>query len=407
MDKVKVGKRKYLARELVLWFLVLSILPLIIVAWFNYQQTADTLKNVAIDRLNDTSTLKIHFINNWFDYRLMDLASQAESEFNAELLMKFIQGFLASEVSIGDYVKSYDWARKADQYGHDLATFARRYDYIYDLFLIDQQGNILYSIAQQSDLGSNLLSGPYKNTGFSKTVRQTLASGESLFSGIERYAPFPGIEGFTISNNELAGFLTAPLLDEGGNKQGVIAIQLNLNRVFSVLKSQDISATSEHHYLVTNRGRLITPINSDWSEVLNRIISLSNNKLSALMPGQVLEYIGPQNTKVFGTHHSVKILNQSWHLISEIDIDEALASTNTIAKVTSLLLLLTICLVTVIAVSISRKITRPLSALADASMNVAAGDTDQFVDIPIQNEIGQLAESFNHMLEVRQGHEQA
>ena len=97
MDKVKIGKRNSLARELVLWFLVLSIFPLVTVAWFNYQQTASTLKNAAIDHLNDTSSLKIHFINNWFDYRLMDLASQAESKFNAELLMIFNQGFKTSK----------------------------------------------------------------------------------------------------------------------------------------------------------------------------------------------------------------------------------------------------------------------------------------------------------------------
>ena len=393
------GVKRSLARELIVWFLVLSIVPLIAVAWFNYQQTAATLKNAAIDRLNDISALKIHFINNWFDYRFMDLASQAESKFNANLLASFKEEFIASQQTLSNYVKSDSWVKKSNQGGHRLVTLATKYDYIYDIFLIDLQGNLLYSITQESDLGTNLLTGRLKDTEFSKAVMKTLATGDPLFSGIERYGP---------SNDVLAGFLTGQLLDERGNKQGVIAIQLRLDKVFNILKSQYVSIKTEHHYLVTNEGQLITPIVNKWDEVLKRKISLNRNTGNYLdvMPGQVLEYIGPKNTVVFGTYHPIKVLNTDWLLISEIDIDEALSSSRTLAKTTLFLLMLCTVGVVIIAIYIARKITRPISALADTSMNVAAGKTDQFVDIPHQNEIGQLAESFNHMLKVRQGYEQ-
>ena len=393
------GVKRSLARELIVWFLVLSIVPLIAVAWFNYQQTAATLKNAAIDRLNDISALKIHFINNWFDYRFMDLASQAESKFNANLLASFKEEFIASQQTLSNYVKSDSWVKKSNQDGHRLVTLATKYDYIYDIFLIDLQGNLLYSITQESDLGTNLLTGRLKDTEFSKAVMKTLATGDPLFSGIERYGP---------SNDVLAGFLTGQLLDERGNKQGVIAIQLRLDKVFNILKSQYVSIKTEHHYLVTNEGQLITPIVNKWDEVLKRKISLNRNTGNYLdvMPGQVLEYIGPKNTVVFGTYHPIKVLNTDWLLISEIDIDEALSSSRTLAKTTLFLLMLCTVGVVIIAIYIARKITRPISALADTSMNVAAGKTDQFVDIPHQNEIGQLAESFNHMLKVRQGYEQ-
>ena len=197
------GVKRSLGRELIVWFLVLSIVPLIAVAWFNYQQTATTLKNAAIDRLNDISALKIHFINNWFDYRLMDLASQAESEFNANLLASFKEEFIASRQTLSNYVKSDSWAKKSNQDGHRLVTLATKYDYMYDIFLIDLQGNLLYSITQESDLGTNLLTGRLKDTEFSKAVMKTLATGDPLLSGIERYGP---------SSDVLAGFLTGLLL---------------------------------------------------------------------------------------------------------------------------------------------------------------------------------------------------
>ncbi len=68
---------------------------------------------------------------------------------------------------------------------------------------------------------------------------------------------------------------------------------------------------------------------------------------------------------------------------------------------------ITAVLVAGIAFCQARRITRPIIHLANASMAVAAGETDQQVSVKADNEIGQLAEAFNHMLVMRQIHEKA
>jgi transcriptional regulator with GAF, ATPase, and Fis domain len=45
-----------------------------------------------------------------------------------------------------------------------------------------------------------------------------------------------------------------------------------------------------------------------------------------------------------------------------------------------------------------KKVTRPLTVLANTAEKIDAGQLDQKVDIPIHGEIGVLAQSFNHML---------
>lgn len=397
-----------LNHSLVLWFLLLSLLPLILVSSMSYQQAKDSLTIAASESLEESSNLSIHFIQNWFEYRLMDLNVQAESVANAELLAILIQGFKQSDKPLNEYVKSYDWALRTDANAGQLAQLSRRYDYIYDLFLIDEKGNILYSVAKESDLGTNLFNGAYANTLFAKTVKTSLENGIATFSDLERYEP---------SNNTIAGFIAAPLLDEFGGKIGVFAIQIRFDRVLDLLNQSKKKQTSLTHYLVGKDGLLRTSIYDNQHEILNRGINTEQLKLwtdehTAQENGQAVEsddqdeeafyYMGPDGQQVLGIHQMLRLPGVSWVLISEVDEAEALAAANWLGRVIFLLVLLTVFIVIALAIFRARRITRPIIALADISSKVAAGELNQRVDIKSNNELGKLADAFNDMLEKRQ-----
>ena len=401
--------KKYasLSHSLILWFLLLALLPLTFVSWFSYQQANKNLIQAAEEKLEQSAALSVRFILNWFDYRLMDLNTQAESQDNVALLIQLSEGLQNSGKSSVEYVKSYDWNKRVDGAQNDLITLSRRYDYIYDLFLIDSQGNILYSVANESDLGTNLLNGPYAHTQFAQAVKVTQETGQTTFSGLERYAP---------SNYMTAGFISAPLLDEWGGKLGVFAIQLRFDRIFNLLNSSTVNQSTLKHYLLGEDGRPRSPVTgNNWDEVLERVIDTEQYKnfrdehVEHEEPHHkedTFEYIGPEGESVIGLHKPVTLANIKWLLISEINSDEALASAKWLGQITLALVLLTTLIVIIVAFYLARRITRPIIQLADASMKVAAGEIDHQVEIDARNEIGQLAESFNHMLQMRQMYEQ-
>ena len=64
-------------------------------------------------------------------------------------------------------------------------------------------------------------------------------------------------------------------------------------------------------------------------------------------------------------------------------------------------------LVFILAIYQARRMTQPISQLVSASKAVAAGKLEQQVIVTTDNEIGELAQSFNHMLEVRNRHDKA
>ncbi len=402
---IKNKKFTSLNRSLVLWFLLLSLLPLVLVSWISYQQARDGLTKVASDSLEESSQLSISFIQNWFDYRLMDINNQAELLENTSFLTSLSQGLKNSGKPLNQYVKSYDWAKRVDQYSSSLVTLSRRYDYIYDLFLIDVDGNILYTVANEDDLGTNLITGDYSNSLLSQGFKKTIQSGANVVTDLQRYVP---------SNNKISGFITAILLDEWGSKIGVVAVQIRFERVFGLLKKAIKENTTLTHYLVGEDGVLRTSIRNNESEIFNRVIDTEQYKLwkeehtgSAKTISDdnqnenAFYYTGPDGQQVLGIHQLLRLPGVNWVLISEIDENEALAASNWLAKVMFSLVVLTVCVVIVLSVINVRRITRPLILLADASKKFAAGDTDQHVSISASNEIGELADAFNFMLDKR------
>ncbi|MCU7922123.1 MAG: response regulator [Candidatus Thiodiazotropha sp. (ex Dulcina madagascariensis)] len=395
-------------RTLTLWFLLLALIPMSLVAWISYQQARVNLTQAAQTQLQRAALAKSTFINNWFDYRFMDLNVQAENVRNSELLTHLSEGLRQSGKNAADYVKSYDWVRRVEDAQNDLMTVLRDYDYIYDLLLIDREGNILFTVIRESDLGTNLFNGPLADTRFAASSKYSLETGKAVFSDLERYAP---------SKNRLAGFLTAPLLNKMGDKIGVFAIQISLERIFQIMATTSQNETSLRHYLVGEDSHLRSALN-DTNEVLQRHIDTEqvlhwhrehrpHAHESGEMIEQASEYPGPDGQPVLTVHHDLNLPGIHWVVISEIDLNEALAAADWLGQTVLSLVAITGLVAVILALYQARRITRPIIQLAEASKAVAEGKTDQQVDVTSGDEIGQLGQAFNHMLVARNRHEQA
>ena len=398
-------KKHSISRVLALWFMLLALAPMILVAWISYQQARTSLTQAAIEELELVSHMKATYIKHFFDYRMMDIENQAEMNSNEILLAKLIKGQQQSGRSPAEYVKSYDWALQVDGLENDLTSMIRRYDYVYDLFMIDAKGNILYSVIHEFDLGSNILTGALSTTSFARAVKATLKNGQAIFSDIERYAP---------SNNGLFGFLTAPLLDENGNRQGVIAIQINLERIFNLMQITLETNRSMLHYLVGEDDLLRTAINNQKDQILTRKITTeqTQNWHSAnykptmqtkdginVMDG----YIGPNGKMMIGMTHQITLPGGvHWLLISEIDREEALSSANWLGQVTMMLVLLTSILAIALAYFQAQRITRPIIHLADAMVEIVKGNFKPQLGKVENNEIGQLTQSISGLTQLLQ-----
>lgn len=397
--------RSSLTRILLSWFLVLSLLPLALVCFIGYQQSAKALRASAINRLNEGAIQQAVFIDHWFAYRFKGLRAQAEDNDNAQFLKALAEGLKNSGKTAGDYVGSSHWTSLVEANKADLEQLMQIYSYYYDLFLIDLQGNILFSVRRESDLGTNLFSGPYKDSNFASIVRESLNNGKDLFSDLERYSP---------SDNEVAGFLSAPLIDDSGEKVGVFAAELKKQAITELTTSVSSSNVSQVSYLVGEDLLSRTVIRSA-DDVLGRKIETPQTLLWLKQHNSghyahntdeiAFDYTGPFGQRVLGVHHTVNIGNVVWGLIAEVDETEALAPAQWMAKLTLMILLVLFLTVVLAAFFVSRRITQPLKELVSSSQRAAEGQLDQPVDIPAVKEMAQLGNAFNAMLESRRHYE--
>ena len=416
IDSPVKGKYGSLSISLILWFLMLSLIPLVAVSWFSYEQAKQSLLKVSQKELAQSSLLSTKAIQNWFQYRMVDLNVEAASPNNSLLLQSLIAGLERSKLAGEEYVRTSEWELIVDTYQHELLTKAHQYDYISDLYLIDMQGNILFNVTKEEDLGQNIFSEQFSDSLFSNSVRVVIDTSDANFSGLERYEA---------SSEPFAGFISALLLDEFGEPIGVFAIQLKFEKILNLLGSTIGGHSSLSHYLIAEDGTLRTPIKGNWNEVLVRKIDTfqfsswrENHRLHKTdsrntgenepsIKESASEYIGPNGLEVIGIHQEVKMANVTWLFISELERDEALSAINWLGKITMFLVMLTALVVIISAVYITRKITYPIKVLAAASLKMASGKEVGEITIESHNEIGQLTEAFNSMLVSRKAHEQA
>jgi PAS domain S-box-containing protein len=403
------GVKHSLKRTLTLWFVFLTLTPLMLITWFDYQQTKKALVSAANEELSQAAITNQTFMTNWFEHRFMDTQALAQQQNTVMLLENLNNAWQRYDQNLQQFVSSENWQQLTKGAEIQFANLMKSYPFIADIYLINRNGDLLFSKLKQKDLGQNLFTPDFINTKFSHSIKSTLLNNKTIFSGIERYAP---------SNNQLAGFIISPVSNDQNTQIGVIAIQLKLDKIYNLFTKKSIKATTLTHYLVDQRGILQSPIDDNWQEVLSRVIDTEQVKLWQDEHGEggslpdtmeevAFQYLGPNNRTVLGIHQLVKIGDIKWLLISEIDADEALSELNKLSQISLIIFFISALLSIFAAIIIASKITKPITLLAQASQNIAEGKTNQQVDISSEDEIGLLASSFNNMLEAKHAQEQA
>lgn len=393
-----------LHRTLLLWFLLLSLLPLTIVSLIAYWNTQQTLFEMKHGDLEVIAHLKSRQIRSYFNSALTDLRLQSESIANTRYLEVLTKAFVESGKPLNEFVGSYRWALIIAEFSADLKTLQRTYGY-HDIFLIDASGNILFSVIKETDLGTNLFDGEYSGTLLAKACRETLESGRQTFSDLEFYAP---------SNNIIAGFLTDVIVDDNGDKIGLIAFQVRIEPINAIMQDREGLSKTGETYLVgvdgflrsdyhvnVKHGTLKKQVETEQVQLWQEEHGVQQ-KMTNDIEESAFIYAGPHDgRRVLGVHNAINIAGVKWGMIAEIEEIEAFAPARRLGILALTLLVVTVLIVALLAIPITNRIIRPVRELTRISKLAARGDLDQKVKIAARNEIGELAESFNLMLKYR------
>ena len=413
-----------LGRTLLLWFLLISLIPLAVVSVISYQNARSSLRNDAIKSMTAALELKRRYIQSFFEYRLTELLLQSDLKYNVELLRELRNAYIESGTGPDQFVKTYNWERISMAKGADLRSLKKIYGY-YDVFLIDEDGNLLFTVMGEDDLGTNIFDGKYSDTEFGKTCRKAFEPGRPVSSDLVYYEPSKGAP---------AIFLVQVMVDEEGEKIGLMAFQIPIYPIDEIMQEHIGLCESEETYLVgidllmrsssrfeeestVLKIKVDTENTRNWqireemrhgSEIFHTEAESGENaemsgQIGELKPVETAEiYSSYRGTRVLGVYRNLDALEklgQHWVVVAEIDEEEAFGPAKTLFNIVVLMLSVTVLLIIILALFATKRIVTPVDKLSRWVKKVAAGDLAYSDFAAPKNEIGELKDSFGRVVD--------
>ncbi|WP_372870800.1 methyl-accepting chemotaxis protein [Shewanella sp.] len=348
-----------------LWFGLLGIglIPLLLTGSILQKFASDALAEQAFNKLLAVQQLKLNQLKSYFagSYADLTMLSAAVSD-----MIIYSDGSSLNTI-IQSHHEYFD--QMAKEYGY------------YDVFVIDLEGNVVYTQAKEADFGSNLVTGAFRDSNLAKLYQQVIASQSSEMVDFAPYAP---------SKGEPAAFIGRPVM-VNGKMIAVAALQLSIEKINSLMNQRAGMGQTGESYLVGADYRMRS---DSFLDPHGRSVSASyagtveangvNTKASntALRGAEGLEIILDYNQNpVLSAYMPVSPdLGQRirWALIVEIDQAEALESVVLIKNSLWIALGISAFVVMGFAVIMLRAVLRPLGGepkvMQSVSERIAEGD---------------------------------
>jgi HAMP domain-containing protein len=208
-------------------------------------------------------------------------------------------------------------------------------------------------------------------------------------------------------------FLSGPLI-RNEKLLGVIVIISSPNRLFETLSDTMGLGETGESYLVNESGFVLSPLRGyNYSYNLENIIlrkqidtenyrncmlnsTRSDDKLIN-KNGQIGFFENYMGEKVLGTH--VYISEMNWGVLVEIDEQESFHTVNNMQNILSIILSISGFIILFIAFFYAKTFSDPIRRLDAYAKEISEGNLNIRADIKTSDEIGSLADSFNHMAE--------
>jgi len=385
--------------KLILAFLLIGLLPFGLISWISLQSSTQVLQRQAFEHLKTVRALKKAQIEDYFYILHEQLDILARSEVLLAALPQF------NQIEFPAHQPNDAYLKLAAKYDPHFDNFQKSFGW-YDIFMINAQGRIIYTLKRESDLGERLTEATLKHTGISELYEELSLNPESeaKMSDYMPYAP---------SKGDPAGFFMVPIhFHEGGkNTHYFVALQIPLDKINHIMSERSgLGATGETFLLgkdlLVRSDTFLDPLHhsvkaSFQTPNLSEIRTLSAMAVTSGQSGEILQKMDYRGVPTLTAFEPVKLGNLQWGLIAKIDQEEAFAPAedlqNKILTVTAFLA----ALILFLALFVTRGISRPLSQLVVWVHDLQDGKLRNQLVANKEDELGELATAMNHLVDLQ------
>lgn len=247
----------------------------------------------------------------------------------------------------------------------------------YDVFLVSQGGDVVYSVFKEVDFGTSLTAGPFKDSGLAQAYKNALDNDGVTFSDFSLYMP---------SYQAPAGFLSVPVF-KNEKRIGVLIAQFPISALNNIMSERAGLGETGETYLIGMDGKMRSDSYLD-PEGHSVLASFRNPKEGSVDTVVVQEASqGITNTQMIENYKGNSVLSSyspleykglKWIVIAEMAEDEALASVHKLNYVILALCLIIAAIIAFVALWVARSVLAPLGAepkeMQAIAEKIASGD---------------------------------
>ncbi|OBA68887.1 cyclase [Mycobacterium sp. 1554424.7] len=307
-----------------------------------------------------------------------------------------------------------------DFYMRDIVT---RFDYR-DALLLDMQGNVVYSVRKGPDLGTNILTGPYRESKLRDAYDKAVRSNDVDFVWITDFQPYqPALDAPT-------AWVVSPV-GMNGKMDGVMALPVPIAKINNIM-------TANKHWQAAGMGAATETylagadglMRSDSREFLENPQQYKRDAISAGTAPDVVEkalrlggttLVQPVNTaglraaergetgtmsstdytgnKELEAYAPLDIPNSDlhWAILATRDDSDAFARLGRFSKTLVIAVTALVFVISVASMLIAGTAMRPVRRLEEGTRKISSGDYDVNIPVMTRDEIGDLTAAFNEM----------
>lgn len=304
-----------------------------------------------------------------------------------------------------------------------LSKYVEKFGYT-DLLLVDDEtGDVVYTVQKRSDFTSNVASGAFKNTNFSRAVEASREGEKIEFVKLVDFQPY------LAANGRPVAFIASPIYDRLKHV-GDLVLAMPVDEVNSIMtdgqnwKDHGLGNTGENYLvgpdylmrsdsraLIENQGRYVDELRSrgvpkDTVDVIQRLRTsillhpARTKAVEAALQGRTGTIVGEDSLGIRSlmSYQPLNVEGLKWVLVSEIDQAEALGPIRSLHVTLIAWTLVISVLVGGLALLLTEAFLRPIRALTDGARRFGAGEQNVKVRVDRTDEFGILAGTFNEMI---------
>jgi class 3 adenylate cyclase len=329
----------------------------------------------------------------------------------------------ANSLPVVDAGDGSAWSTANARFDFYMRAIVTRFNYR-DALLLDMQGNVVYSVMKGPDLGTNILTGPYRESNLREAYQKALASNDLDFVWITDFQQYqPHLD-------EPTAWVVSPV-GMNGKFVGLMALPVPIAKINKIMtadghwQAAGMGAATETYLagpdsLMRSDSRLFVEDPKAYRresidagtppDVVDRAIRLGGTTLvqpvataglRAAQRGETgvvsaTDYLGNRELEAYAPL-DVPNSDLHWSVLATRDNSDAFARLGRFSKGIVIAVTTMVFAICVAALVIAQAAVRPVRRLEEGTRKISSGDYDINIPVMARDEIGDLTAAFNEM----------